>query len=395
MKVLYDHQAFSIQRYGGISRYFAELMNAFFGKGVVNCRLALRVSDNDYLKSMHREGGSLYGEDRSNSERKKALSGYRSVAEVFLRKVLCESMGYRLNGRESIRALQEQDFDLFHPTYFNPYFLSYLGKKPFLLTVYDMIHELFPEMFSSADRTSFWKRELVFKAAKIIAISNNTRDDLVRYYGISEEKVVVTYLGPSGFPDGDRAACGFSLPGKYILFVGNRDKPFPLKERYKNFTFFVESLLPLFREKEDLRLFCAGGGIFNRQERRLFAEHGISGKVLHDPASGGVSADLYRKATLFVLPSLYEGFGLPVLEAFSCGCPVAVSQTSALPEVAGNAAIYFDPRNADSIRESVRKVLEDEMLQEHLRSEGFKQLRNFSWAKTAEGTKAVYESVLA
>jgi glycosyltransferase involved in cell wall biosynthesis len=256
-----------------------------------------------------------------------------------------------------------------------------------------MIHELFPEMFSSADRTSYWKRELVLKAARIIAISNSTRDDLVRYYGIAEEKVAVTHLGPPRFPDGERS--GSSPAGKYILYVGNRDKPFPLKERYKNFDFFVESLLPLFREQQDLRLVCAGGGTFNSQERRLFAERGIGGKVLYDPASGGVPADLYRKATLFVLPSLYEGFGLPVLEAFSCGCPVAVSRTSALPEVAGDAALYFDPRNADSIREAVRRVFEDGALREHLRSEGFKQMRNFSWRKTAEETKAVYESVLA
>jgi glycosyltransferase involved in cell wall biosynthesis len=118
-------------------------------------------------------------------------------------------------------------------------------------------------------------------------------------------------------------------------------------------------------------------------------------RVFYYPVNEDALIELYRNAILLVLPSLYEGFGLPVLEAFSCGCPVAVSRTSALPEVAGNAAVYFDPLDEDSIREAVRKVVGDRALQEDLRSEGFKQARKFSWRKTAEETKAVYESVLS
>jgi glycosyltransferase involved in cell wall biosynthesis len=394
MKVLYDHQAFSMQTYGGVSRYFSELMHSFSREDGVDWRLALKASNNHYLRNSSREGKKAPRRDGTDRNERTTLKMFSSVTEALRGNIVFRSVLYRLNVLESIHLLQRQDFDLFHPTYFDPYFLPYLGKKPFVLTVYDMIHEVLPEMFLPGDKTASWKKELVRKAAKIMAISRCTKDDLVRYYGIPEEKIVVTYLASSISLEGNRVPYRLGLPNRYILFVGNRDKPFPFKERYKNFAFFVRSVQTLFREKGDLSLICAGGESFNHQERRLFEDSGIAGKVFHYPANERVLANLYQNAALLVLPSLYEGFGLAVLEAFSCGCPVAVSRTSALPEVAGNAAVYFDPLNEDSIREAVRKLLEDRALQEDLRSEGFKQARKFSWRKTAEETKAVYGSVL-
>jgi glycosyltransferase involved in cell wall biosynthesis len=205
----------------------------------------------------------------------------------------------------------------------------------------------------------------------------------------------VIHLASSISLEGNPGSSGLPFPGRYILFVGNRDKPSPFKEEYKNFTFFIRSIHELLKEDRDLSLICAGGGRFHRQERDLFNELRIEERVFHYPATDRTLADLYRNAILMVLPSLYEGFGLPVLEAFSCGCPAAVSREGALPEVAGEGALYFDPGEEASIREAVRKVIEDKALQEHLRSEGFKQARKFSWRKTTEETKAVYESALA
>ncbi|OGP75692.1 MAG: hypothetical protein A2V86_15440 [Deltaproteobacteria bacterium RBG_16_49_23] len=395
MKVLYDHQAFSMQTYGGVSRYFFELMNLFSKDDRVDVRLALRSSTNLYLRNSSLSGRKAAGVHEGDRDGKKIRKVLHSMGEAFSKNRVFSSLLYRMNFRESVRSLQEQDFDLFHPTYFAPYFLPRLGKRPFVLTLFDMIHERFPEMFSPGDKTSSWKEELVQKAAKIIAISQSTKNDLMRYYNLREEKIVVTHLASSISLEGRPESSGLMLPERYILFVGNRDKPSPLKERYKNFTFFIRSIHELLQEDCDLNLICAGGGRFHHQERSLFNELRIEKRVFQYPATDRTLVDLYRNAILLVLPSLYEGFGFPVLEAFSCGCPAAVSRTGALPEVAGEGALYFDPLEGASIREAVRKVIEDKALQEHLRSEGFKQARKFSWRKTAEETKSVYESVLA
>jgi glycosyltransferase involved in cell wall biosynthesis len=121
----------------------------------------------------------------------------------------------------------------------------------------------------------------------------------------------------------------------------------------------------------------------------------IRSKVLHVTIkSERTLAQLYRKATLFVFPSLYEGFGIPVLEAFSCGCPVAASNCSSLPEVGGDAVNYFDPYNSDSIKNVIEDILYNRAVQDSLRFRGFQRLKLFSWEKTALKTKKVYDNLL-
>jgi glycosyltransferase involved in cell wall biosynthesis len=395
MKVLYDHQAFSLQAYGGVSRYFFELINHFSKGDGVEVKLALRTSPNLYLRHLRSPGRKVSIGNDGDRDWKRIRKALNAVGEGLWKNRVFSSLFFRMNLRESVRCLRGQDFDLFHPTYFTPYFLSRLGKKPFVLTVFDMTHELFPEMFPAGDKTASWKEVLAQKAAKIIAISHSTKNDLMRYFNIREERIAVTHLASSISIEGHPGSPGLTLPKRYILFVGNRDKASPFKERYKNFTFFIRSIHELLKEDRDLSLICAGGGRFHRQERSLFNELGIEKKVFQYPATDRTLVEFYRNAMLLVLPSLYEGFGLPVLEAFSCGCPAAVSRAGALPEVAGEGALYFDPGEETSIREAVRNVIEDKTLREHLRSEGYKQARKFSWQKTAGETKAVYESVLS
>ena len=105
-------------------------------------------------------------------------------------------------------------------------------------------------------------------------------------------------------------------------------------------------------------------------------------------------AYFYQNALAFIFPSLYEGFGIPVLESFACGCPLLCSNVSSLPEVAGNAACYFDPYSEESIRDAVVKLLDDSNFREELIDKGYEQLKKFSWKQTSEETKKIYESVL-
>ena len=366
MKILYDHQIFTSHVYGGISRYFFELMRHFSQVGEPGFELSLRYSNNHYLN-------------------KTSLVNYRTFFKNynFRGRYLIMSIP---NKARSKKALSQQNFYIFHPTYYHPYFLKYIGKRPFALTIYDMIHEIFRQGFSVKDKTTEYKKVLVQKADKIIAISKNTKKDIIKFYDIEESKIAVTYLANSlSKPHGQSA--GFTIPERYVLFVGSR-------EGYKNFELFIKSISPLMAEDKDLNVVCAGGKPFSVFEKEIFKNLRLEKRIHCFAVTDEAMAWLYQNARAFVFPSLYEGFGIPVLEAFACGCPALLSNTSSLPEVGGDATVYFDPRSEISIKEAISKVIHSEELRCSLRAKGFKQLERFSWKKTAEETTLVYRSLL-
>ncbi len=365
MKVLYDHQIFAFQNYGGISRYFIELMNNFYRGKEVNFELSLMHSDNQYLKNSEFYSNSTLLSNKYMPFKKKIKKS--------------------LNKYKTISAFKKQNFNVFHPTYYETYFLEYIGKKPFILTVCDMIHELFPDLFSK-DPTSINKRGLIEKASKIIAISKNTKKDIIKFYGINEDKIEVIYLANS-FNTGIKMKESFNLPKKFVLFLGTR---WP----YKNFKFFIKSIAPLILEDNDLNVICAGGMAFTNEEKEILSNLNIADRVFHYPITDDLLAYLYQNALAFVFPSLYEGFGIPVLESFNCGCPLIVSKTSSLPEVAGDATVYINPEDKNSIKNAIEKVIYNEDLRQELINKGYEQAKKFSWEKTAQQTKLVYESVL-
>lgn len=384
MRLLYDHQTFTEQRYGGISRYFCELIDRFSRDADLSCTLALRYSWNENLKNRP----SL---NRRWSRRSEFLSGqvFPYFQQMFRVDIL-NRLG--INKRESVRLIEGQNFDLFHPTYYDPYFQKHLNKKPFILTVYDMIHELYPEYFSPRDPIRLWKKQLIETADSVITISHNTRKDILRLTNVDPDKVLVTPLGnPFEHITGSlkfNIPVEGLLPSKpYILFVGTRSG-------YKNFNFFITAMAGILKCKQDLMILCAGGGPFSAAETELIRNLGIYSKVHYVQAHENSLVQLYSGAQAFVFPSLYEGFGLPVLEAFSCGCPVLLSNSSSLPEVAGNAAVYFDPDNPESIVKAAEKVLSDDSCRIDLARRGYERLKLFSWEKTAIETKQIYASVL-
>ena len=363
MKVLFDHQAFCLQRYGGISRYFAELITHLSASGASECELALRISDNPYAEK-------LAGWAHVRLPRNWNFRG-RSLALDWLNEPI------------SKRLLRRGEFDVFHPTYFKPYFLDYIGSRPFVLTIYDMTHEL---AWNGNDRTCEWKKQLAAHAARVIAISESTKRDIIKVLGTDEKKIDVIYLGnslripPASFP------VGWKRPERYILFVGARGG-------YKNFAVFAGAIAPLLREDRGLYLLCSGGGGFSPPEQRQLSDLGIAAQVVQQDAEEDELACLYRDALCFVFPSRYEGFGLPILEAFACGAPVVASQATSLPEIAGDAAVYFDPSDKDSILHAVRMLVLDEAKRSELVARGRTRGQMFSWAETARRTAVVYERV--
>ena len=390
MKILYDYQIFTKQNYGGVSRYFYELMDNLRAHKI-DIEIPINYSKNIYIK----EADFLSKPLKGYTEYKDFLFGLRPKGKAKIYKLL-QKLNFiknaeTANQKISIECLKKQNFDIFHPTYYDSYFLKYIGKKPFVLTIYDMIHETYPELFSADNKIARQKKILAQKAEKIIAISENTKKDIIKFIGINEDKILVIHLGNSINRQENNLKINTDLlkklPEKYILFVGNRAS-------YKNFDNFSKALIPLFKINKKLNAVCAGGGEFSDKEINFFKTFNITDKFRQYSVNDSDMTLLYKNALVFVFPSLYEGFGLPILEAFNCGCPVAASNRGSLPEIAGNAAAYFNPEDISSITDAINNIIADDGTKEKMKKNGFEQLKKFSWEKTAEKTLAVYNSIL-
>ncbi len=375
MKVLFDHQAFQMQHVGGVSRYFTALL-----EGIPGASLSLKYTDNIHVRALERFKVTLESRDAE-------FAGFAFGLRFRGKRRLYRNWN-RLWGRiadanldASIKALKSGDFDVFHPTYYDPYFLPYLGGKPFVLTIHDMIHEIFPEFFSLSEPTSRNKRILAERADRIIAVSERTKQDIVEVFGIPDSRIDVIYHGSDLKTTLDRLAPRV-VEGRYILYTGTRTA-------YKNFHFMVAALAPLLREHQDLSLVCTGPA-FSGEEVAYIKELGILQAVKHRFVRDSELADLYGNAACFVFPSYYEGFGIPILEAFGCGCPVVLSDASCFREVAGDAALYFAPKSGEGLRRSVRSLLDDAKLAADMVGKGSERGLEFSWSSTVEGTMRVY-----
>lgn len=384
MKILYDHQIFSRQHFGGISRYFCEIMDQFSRDPEIDFRLALRYSQNDHL---HQQPQLNPFWTKRND--------FFSDASFFTglqRRININVLDHIFNNRqESVRQLMAQDFDVFHPTYYDPYFLKHLGKKPFVLVIHDMIQEVLPEYFHQDDLAHAWKMQLIPRADAIIAVSELTKRDILKYanFDLDPDRIQVIYHGNPFEKQRVDEKGPIALPASYILFVGNRSI-------YKNFPFFITTMAPLLKKYPDLHLCCTGGGQFTPDEWKLMMNADVPRQRVHyiPPTTEGSMKHLYRNALAFIFPSLYEGFGLPILEAFSSGCPVIASNNSSLPEIGGDAAGYFDPWDASSLREATERMITDTSIRDQCIHKGFERLRMFSWADSAAKTKRTYEKIL-
>jgi glycosyltransferase involved in cell wall biosynthesis len=288
-----------------------------------------------------------------------------------------------------VKRKLKRGVDIFHPTYFDTYFLNSLNNAKFIFTIYDMIHEkkmVIVDKAASNNEIIENKKLLAKSASKIIAISESTKKDIVDIYGIDESKVEVIYLSASLTADLEYIPT-IQIPKQYILFVG-------IRKGYKNFKLFVEAVAPLIHSSKNLFIVCAGGGKFTLDEFAELQKLGIAENVIQVGVDDNILAFLYRNALCFVFPSLYEGFGIPTLEALTCGCPVVLSNTSSMPEVGGDAVVYIDPYSKESIFHAIKEVIESNSLQMQLKEKGYLQAKKFSWDKCAEEHYKLYKSLL-
>lgn len=366
--VAYDHQIFTDQQVGGVSRYFCEIASRVPQQAGWRSRIIAPLHYNDHLAES---------------------------AAPLLGTYLPMRWGYNgrihrlLNKRLSPLLLRAVRADLLHRTYYSPRPTPPRGRL--VITVFDMIHELFPQHFPSSDKTGELKRRCVSAADHLICISHSTAEDLVRILDVPRSKITVTHLGYSesiSAPFRDEESQHKSGSRPYLLFVGRR-------HGYKNFARLLEVYAASSRLSRDFDLVAFGGVPFTAAElQRVAALKLRDGAVRRETGSDADLALAYAGAHAFVYPSEYEGFGMPPLEAMSRGCPVACSSTSSIPEVVGAAGEYFDPSSIDSIRSALERLAYDDSRREALIRAGHAQREMFSWNRCASETVAAYSKIL-
>lgn len=357
MKVLFDHQVFSYQSQGGVSRYFSEIVHGL--------ELAGHEADRGWRWSPNRY---LPGPDLLGNLRFKGKAALRALG----------------NHRVSVRKLAGA-WDVFHPTYYDPYFLTLLQGRPFVLTIHDMTHELFPGDLVDSDVVPSRKKLLANRAAQVIAVSESTKADAVRLLGLDPSRVTVIAHGNSLRP-GIISVTPSASPGPYWLYVGAR-------KTYKDFLVLVAALGLREASRRGDRLVMVGGGPVTRDEAAALAAAGLNGRWLQTDCSESELAGWYQDALALVYPSRYEGFGLPLVEAMAWGCPVVSSRASCLPEVAGEAALYFTPGAADELVTCLERVTIPRE-RHRLVAAGRVRETSFTWESAVNQTLGVYRKAM-
>ena len=360
-KILYDNQMFTFQRFGGVTRYFADLMYNLPGNEFTSA-VPMRYCENHYITE-------TYGHE------------YEKIG--FPRNYRLRRLIYSFVNRQiAYKAIKFNDYDIFHPTYFSPYFLKTVKRrgKPFVLTVHDMTFERYPQDVLIYDRTIPHKKRLIAEADHIIAVSENTKRDIVRLLGTDPSRISVVHHGYR------HVNCNTEqLFDRYVLYVGER-------KGYKNFFPWLSAIRPIFNFDPKLKVVCTGNP-FTRYEIDLFKKWNISERLVHISANDMQMSSLYRHALCFVFPSHYEGFGIPILGSFANGCPVCLSDASCFPEVAGDAALFFNPNDAQSMLDTLKEVLASSSLREELKIKGLQRSKEFTIERMVEKTCDIYSKL--
>lgn len=359
LNILFDYQIFSLQEFGGISRYFSEISWRINRHEGIEASVFCPLSVNHYLTS---------GEKRLKFK----IPLLPKTGKLI-----------QLVNRSASRIYAKlRRFDIVHKTY---YLDHGNAGRPTVITVYDMINEIYPHFFPDDESLKRQKIESIKNADAVICISHNTKKDLLHFIDIDPERVFVTHLGFPDLPYDQHSS--INIKGPFILYVGKRGG-------HKNFSQLIRGFAASKKLKSDFHIVCMGDLPFDKDEIAFFHEVDLNVDMIHHIAGDDRQlASAYHLATAFVYPSLYEGFGIPVLEAMSCQCPVICSNAGSLPEVAGQAAQLFDPSDVDAICYSLEKVLYSSQRLNELTAMGEKQCKRFSWDRCAKETIDIYRSI--
>ncbi|RYD94243.1 MAG: glycosyltransferase family 1 protein [Sphingobacteriales bacterium] len=371
-RILFDNQIFRKQPYGGISKYFTELLTGLKAHHVYKV-----LPKKFYSANVNLVTNNLTKLNRLRNA--KFLPGRKSIERVIVKQ---EEL-------VTLDILQSGKFDVFHPTYFNPYFLDNLpAKKPLVVTVHDMIHEnYYSDHYEYLLDETYWKRRIIPRANHIIAVSEYTKQQVLKYFpDFDAAKISVVYHGINPYPANGDVHTG--LPEKYILFVG-------VRKHYKNFIWLARALAPYLLQ-HNITLLCAGATPIDLYENEILQSLKLDKHVKQLPLHNNENiGDLYSKALCFVFPSAEEGFGIPILEAFVSNCPVVLANSSCFPEIAGDAALYFDLTNKEEIVKQIDKIINEPGVKDDLVAKGQERAKLFTWEDTVAKHVEIYNSLLS
>ena len=364
MKIAFDYQIFLSQKYGGISRYFVNLANNLILDNDVE--IVAPFHKNIYLKNINHNRNIFLKNTFPKTE--KILS---SLNQIF-----------------TISRLNNFKPEILHQTYYSNLNYNSRFKPKIVTTVHDMIHEKFPIYFPNNNKIIANKKKSIQKADHIICVSECTKNDLMDLYSVPSHKISVVYHGfelENTLIENDEIPL---ITKPYLLYVGNRSG-------YKNFNFFIKSISKSSNIIKDFNIIAFGGQNFNKFELELFKSCGFrDNQILHFDGDDSLLNFLYKNARALIYPSLYEGFGLPTLEAMANNCPVICSITSSIPEIVNNAGQYFDPQSSDDILYSIESVVYSDFKVAQLVKNGKERIKAFSWNNCSKNTEAVYMKLL-
>ena len=367
LRVAFDDEIFTAQRYGGVSRAFTELSEALAEEPGVVPLLPFPFTTNRHLAASRVFHGRVLGGGRH-------IPGLRSLMRP-------------INRRAITATLARAQADILHATWYNPALAA--ANVPLVVTVHDMVPELMPGSVDSiANALHRGKLALVHRASRVIAVSATTAADLCRLSGLPQDTVRVIYHGITDRmrwqPINGRPP---DLPGSYLLFVGRRGG-------YKNFAGIAPSVADLLRRNVQLHLLCVGGGPFRAKELEPFVLAGVARRVQRIDADDRLLAACYSHAVALLFPSLYEGFGMPLLEAMINHCPVICSNRGALVEIGADAPFYFDPAEPDQIIELVEALSRDRAHRRAHVAKSASRAADFSWRRAAAAHAALYRELV-
>ncbi|MDO8863360.1 glycosyltransferase family 1 protein [Haliea sp. E1-2-M8] len=369
MRIAFDSQIFTLQIYGGVSRYITRLASEL-DEQQQDVRIFAPVYLNKHLNNIHPE----------------TLSGIHLSLKIRGTLPLLRYINFNFS-KAKIAAWKPQ---IMHETYYATRPIS-PTNVPCVVTLHDMIHEKMPHHFKANDRTSHTKMKALDRADHIICVSENSRRDLLELTSVPYSKTSVVHLGFDS-PESchlTHERSPYKHPSRpYILYVGKR-------EGYKNFKFLIESFSQSTILRKELDIVAFGSHPFTHQEIKLMGTLGLKlDQVQHHTGDDASLRSFYRHASAFVYPSLYEGFGIPPLEAMANDCPVVSSRAGSMPEVLGEAAEFFDPTDYHQLSTAIEIVVFSASRRNDLVRLGQERLKNYSWKRCAEETLEVYRELL-
>ncbi len=374
LRVAVDGVIYSYQQHGGISRILSSVLPRL-------CELDddLRLE----LWSWKKLAQPIPKHQRLIHRRVPSLPTPRRSRPAALQRSF-RRLTARVNEVLRRRTVQASNAELWHATlYWHP--PAWRGR--IVTSVYDLKEELFPELGNRRVELLRHKRAAILAADHILCISETTRHDLITCYDVEPQRASVVPLAiePAIYrAEGEAGASDLGIKGPFILFVGRRDP-------FKNFDVLVEAYRR-WRRRHEVRLVVAGPPLVPSELRRL-EDHGLAGRVVALPrVDDSTLARLYHSAEVMVYPSLYEGFGLPILEAMACGCPVVAASIPASTELASGAATFFEPAEPDSLVEALDVAVGEGRASPRVAA-GLARSAGYSWDRTARATLEIYRKV--